>query len=81
MHVRINITLPEQTVRLLDRIATKGKRSRIIDEAVREYVGKVGKRRLRKQLAEGYRQSAAEDSEIAAQWFVIDEEAWEKETQ
>lgn len=42
MHRRINITLPEETVRLIDRVAAKGDRSRLIDEAVRHYVQKTG---------------------------------------
>jgi CopG family transcriptional regulator / antitoxin EndoAI len=31
MHRRLNITLPEETVRLLDRVAKSGDRSRLID--------------------------------------------------
>ena len=78
MHKRINITLPEQTVRILDRVAPRGDRSRLIDAAVRHYVGKVGRSKLRRQLVEGYQQSGKEDLEIAAAWFPIEEEAWQK---
>src|SRR5262249_30403362 len=35
VHRRINITLSEDTLALLDRVASKGDRSRLIDEAVR----------------------------------------------
>ncbi len=43
MHRRINITLPEETIRSLDRVAKKGDRSRLIDEAVRRYIREVGR--------------------------------------
>ncbi len=39
---RINFSLPEDTLNLLDRIAEKGERSRLIDEAVRFYVEQRG---------------------------------------
>ena len=35
VHRRINITLSEDTLALLDRVVSKGDRSRLIDEAVR----------------------------------------------
>ena len=53
MHRRINITLPEATVRLIDRVAPKGDRSRLIAEAVSHYVESIGRVQLRKRLKEG----------------------------
>lgn len=73
---RINIVLPDQTLRMIDRIAPKGGRSRFIDEAVRSYVDTVGRAKLRGLLAEGGRQRAARDLAIAEEWFSVDEEAW-----
>jgi metal-responsive CopG/Arc/MetJ family transcriptional regulator len=73
----MNITLPEQTVRILNRVASRGNRSRLIDAAVRRYIHQLGGARLRRQLAEGYRQSAREDLDIASEWFHLDEEAWQ----
>src|SRR2546425_124383 len=35
MHRRVNITLPEETIRLIDRVAAKGDRSHFIAQAVR----------------------------------------------
>ena len=35
---RLNVTLPADIVDLLDRVAAKGDRSRVIAEAVRSYV-------------------------------------------
>lgn len=38
MHRRLNISLPEETIELLDRIATRGNRSHFIAEAVTRYL-------------------------------------------
>ena len=38
MNRRLNITLPEHTVRMLDRAVPRGQRSRLIDEAVTRFV-------------------------------------------
>jgi metal-responsive CopG/Arc/MetJ family transcriptional regulator len=37
MNKRLNITLPEQTVPPIDRVVGKGRRSGLIDRAVRRY--------------------------------------------
>jgi CopG family transcriptional regulator/antitoxin EndoAI len=76
MNKRLNITLPEQTIRLMDRVAGKGRRSNLIDRAVRRYVTEESKANLRKQLAESYRASAALDLQLAEDWFPLEEEAW-----
>ena len=78
MQVRINVSLPEQTIRVLDRAVKKGDRSRFIDAAIRRYLKQVSRARLRKELAEGYRERADETLALAEEWFPIDEEAWQK---
>jgi CopG family transcriptional regulator/antitoxin EndoAI len=75
MNKRLNITLPEQTVRLMDRVAGKGQRSSLIDRAVRRYVKEETRANLRKQLAEGYEANAAEDLQLAEDWFPLEEQA------
>ena len=49
-HRRINITLPQKTVELIDRVCKKGNRSRLIDEAVRDYLTKTSRAVLRNQI-------------------------------
>jgi CopG family transcriptional regulator / antitoxin EndoAI len=78
MRQRINITLPEDTLRLIDRVARKGDRSRLIDEAVKHFVRARRQATLKKQLAEGARRRAARDLLLAEEWFGLDEEAWQK---
>ncbi len=77
MHQRINITLPADTVRLLDRVAPKGERSRFIDRAVREQAKRTAKAKLRKELKEGYLRENQITRQLAEEWFLLDEEAWE----
>lgn len=81
MYRRLNITLPRETVELLDRVAPKGDRSRLIAEAVNFFVQAKGRARLRKQLSEGAIRRADRDREIAEEWFALDEEAWERRPQ
>ena len=77
MHQRVNITLPEDTLRLIDRVATKGDRSRFIDIAIKHYVDAIGRANLRKQLKEGAVRHAARDLGLAQEWFTLEEEVWQ----
>jgi CopG family transcriptional regulator / antitoxin EndoAI len=77
MHRRINISLPEETLALIDRVAKLGDRSRFIDEAVKHYVQEVGRSKLRKQLQEGALRRARRDLALAEEWFGLDEEVWQ----
>jgi CopG family transcriptional regulator/antitoxin EndoAI len=78
MHRRVNITLPEDTLRLIDRAVDQGNRSRFIDEAVRHFVHTQTRAQLRKLLKEGAQRHAARDRALAEEWFPLDEEAWQK---
>ena len=42
MNRRLNITLPEQTVQMLERAVPRGQRSRLIDEAVTRFRQRTG---------------------------------------
>ena len=78
MSKRINIMLPERTLAVLDRVAPKGNRSRFVSEAVLHYVETQGKQSLREQLKAGYLANADENLKIAAEWFPLEEHAWQK---
>jgi CopG family transcriptional regulator/antitoxin EndoAI len=77
MHRRLNISLPEETIRLLDQVAAKGDRSHVIAEAVTRYVAEIGRARLRKLMKERAVKRADLDVEIAAEWASSDRDAWE----
>jgi metal-responsive CopG/Arc/MetJ family transcriptional regulator len=78
MNRRINVILPEDTVRVLDRVTAKRHRSRFIDRAVLHYIETQGRQNLREQLEAGYRANAESDLAIAAEWFPLEEEAWNR---
>jgi len=77
MHRRINVTLPEDTVRLIDRAAERGDRSRLIDEAVKHFVRQMRRTTLKKLLKEGALRRAQRDVLLAEEWFTVEEEAWQ----
>jgi CopG family transcriptional regulator/antitoxin EndoAI len=78
MSKRINVMLPELTVKVLDRVAPKGDRSRFISEAVLHYVQTQSKANLRERLKQGALANAKLDLEIAKEWFPVEQEAWQK---
>jgi CopG family transcriptional regulator / antitoxin EndoAI len=78
MSKRINITLPDTTVAVLDRVTTKGNRSRFIDRAVRRLVEAEGKANLRARLKEEALANAERDLALAAEWFPLEEEVAER---
>ncbi|MBI3827278.1 MAG: hypothetical protein HY294_14895 [Candidatus Rokubacteria bacterium] len=75
---RINITLPERALKVVDRIAPRGDRSRFIAEAIDHYVVATRRRNLRKKLKEGAIRHAERDRRLAADWFALDAQAWER---
>lgn len=72
MNKRLNITLPERTVRLMDRVVPKGQRSRLIDQAVTRYVEEEGRANLRELLRESAKARAERDLQLAEEWFALD---------
>lgn len=79
MYQRINITLPEETLGIVDQIAEKGDRSRFIDQAIRYYVEAMSKARLKKLLKEGAIARAERDLILAEEWATLEEEAWQND--
>ena len=65
MSKRVNIILPDTTLKVLDRVAGKGDRSRFISEAVLHYVRTRGAANLRERLKQGALANAKLDLEIA----------------
>lgn len=78
MHRRINITLPDETIQLIDQVIEKGDRSRFINEAVQYYIAEKALINLREQLKEGAIQRAERDLGLVEEWFDLEEELWHK---
>lgn len=73
---RINITLPESTVAMLESVANTGGRSTLIDTAIRKHIQEIQKQDLREQIKAGSIANAERDLEMAREWFDIEEELW-----
>jgi CopG family transcriptional regulator / antitoxin EndoAI len=78
MNKRINIMLPDTTVKILDRVAPKGDRSRFISQAVLHYVDARSRENLRERLKQGALANAKLDLEIAEEWFPVEQELWQR---
>ena len=78
MSKRINVILPDATVAVLDRVASKGNRSRLISQAVLHYVKAQGSENLKERLKQGALANANLNLEIAEEWFPVEQEAWQK---
>ena len=76
MSKRVNVILPDTTVAVLNRVASRGKRSRFISAAVLHYVKTRSKENLRASLKQEAMANAARDLEIVQEWFPLEEEAW-----
>ena len=78
MRRRLNVTLPESTVALIDRASKNGNRSQFIDHAVKSYVKQAEKELMRERLKRGAIARAERDLNLAEVWFRIDEETWRR---
>jgi len=74
---RVNITLPPETLELIDRVS-KDNRSEFINKAVRLYANRLERARIKQKLKETYLERAKEDLAIAQEWEPIERELWEK---
>jgi metal-responsive CopG/Arc/MetJ family transcriptional regulator len=77
MQRRINVSLSEEAVRLLDRMAPKGDRSRFLDDLVKRTAR--NREAIRARLKEGYIKRAQRDRDEAAEWDPLTDEVWRRE--
>ena len=76
MTKRINVILPESTIRAIDRLAKPGGRSRLIDKAVQHYVMTRSAEGLRQQLTHAAIRHRELDLEVGSDWIAVDQESW-----
>jgi len=75
---RINIILPEATLRSIDRLSRPGQRSRFIERAVEHYIATASPQALEERLKYAALRDHDLDLEIAADWYSADREQWQK---
>lgn len=78
MSKRINIVLPETTIQTIARMARPGQRSWFINQAVQHYVANRSTEALRAKLERTAVRDRDLDREIAADWFAVDQEIWQR---
>ena len=78
MTKRINVILPEDTVRTIDRMVRPGQRSRFIQNAVQHYVATASPQALQEQLKQAAIRDRDLTLEIANDWFAVDREQWHR---
>lgn len=76
VYKRLNITLPESTVALLEAIVDKGSRSGFIDDAIKLHAHNQKRKTLEQRLKEGAIARAERNLKMAEEWFHVDEELW-----
>jgi len=76
MAKRINVILPEATIRTIDRLSRPGQRSRFIERAVEHYVATASAEALQERLKQAALRDHDLDLEIAGDWFAVDHEQW-----
>lgn len=76
MYRRLNVSLRRETVGLLDRLTTKGDRSRFIDVAIRRTARELSRARLRRLLEEDGRVNRDRDLAMVEEWAAVDAETW-----
>jgi len=74
MSKRVNIVLPEGTLRTIDRMVKPGGRSRFINQAVVHFVAHQSAEALRTRLERAAVRNCDLDREVAADWSAIDKE-------
>lgn len=78
MSKRLNIILPETTVKTIDRLARPGERSRFIDQAVQHYVSHQSAEALRARLEQTAVRDQDIDRQVGEEWFAVADDAWQK---
>jgi CopG family transcriptional regulator / antitoxin EndoAI len=68
MPIRINVTLPEATIRVINRLAQRGERSRFIERAVRHYVSTASPGAIAQRLKQAAIRDRDLDLSMAEKW-------------
>lgn len=79
--IRVNMTLPEDVIKLLNKKAKSGEKSAYVAEAIRQYAKKESQEELIKRMIEGYAATAEEDLNLyceleGTESDGIDDETW-----
>jgi metal-responsive CopG/Arc/MetJ family transcriptional regulator len=76
--VRMNITLPEELARQIDKLVEPKKKSNFIAETLRQRIAKIQHEKLQEILEEGYKTRKKETQSLAKEFESVDLEGWDE---
>ena len=76
--VRLNITIPEELARQLEKLVGSRNKSHFIAEALRQRIENIQEEELNKVLEEGYKARKGESVSIAKEFEPADLEGWDE---
>ena len=77
MNKRLNIVLPEATLKSIDRLTKPGERRRFIDKAVQHYISNQSIEAVRARLERPAVRDRDMNREVAGEWSAADREEWQ----
>jgi metal-responsive CopG/Arc/MetJ family transcriptional regulator len=77
MTKRINVVMPTDTVRTIDRMVRPGRRSEFITRAVEHYVATQSAEAIQKLLEVTAVRDRDLDQQVAEDWFEVDQQSWQ----
>jgi metal-responsive CopG/Arc/MetJ family transcriptional regulator len=76
--VRMNITLPEELARQIDKLVEPKKKSQFIAETLQQRIERIQHEKLQKILEEGYKARKKESQSLTKEFEYIDLEGWDE---
>jgi metal-responsive CopG/Arc/MetJ family transcriptional regulator len=76
--VRMNITLPEELARQIDKLVEPRKKSQFIAETLQQRIERIQHEKLQKILEEGYKARKKESQSLTKEFEYIDLEGWDE---
>ena len=76
--VRMNITLPEELARQIDKLVEPKKKSQFIAETLQQRIERIQHEKLQKILEEGYKARKKESQSLAKEFEYTDLEGWDE---
>ena len=76
--VRMNITLPEELARQIDKLVEPKKKSQFIAETLQQRIERIQHEKLQKILEEGYKARKKESRSLTKEFEPVDLEGWDE---
>lgn len=77
-HRRMTFSLSSEVIEIINSLAPENKSS-FVEKAVTEYGRSIKQEQLHRRLKEGYQANADSDREVAAAFFPLEQEAYDRQ--